>query len=103
MMRSRSSKRAGHGPTARAIPYWPFLNAMLADLRTRRGDDPAQTRRMALEGLRGHVWQVLLQPDPISARRVARDAALAGTKAAVWFLGISSPPTRCVPWTPAAG
>jgi hypothetical protein len=55
-------------------PHWSYVNEMLAELRRRRGDVPP-SRLAALEGLRGYVWQVLLQPDPAAARAVARGAA----------------------------
>ena len=72
-------------------PYWPTVNDLLELLRRRRGDDTAQSRRMALEGLRGHAWQVLLQPDPISARAVARTAAEGATTIASRLLGDQQP------------
>ena len=54
--------------------HWSFLNEVLADVLRRRGYT-RQSRRAALEGLRGYTWRVLLQPDPASARTIARDAA----------------------------
>ncbi|MFI6232725.1 CHAT domain-containing protein [Micromonospora sp. NPDC050784] len=57
-----------------AHPHWSFVNTMLAELRQRRGE-AAPHRLAALEGLRGYTWRVLLQPDPASARAVARGAA----------------------------
>ncbi|XVV14273.1 CHAT domain-containing protein [Actinoplanes sp. CA-131856] len=54
--------------------HWSFVNEMLAGLHRRRGDS-APARLAALEGLRGYVWRILLQPDPASARAVAAEAA----------------------------
>lgn len=63
-------------------PHWSFVNDMLAGLRRRRGDAPP-ARLAALEGLRGYTWRVLLQPDPASARTVAREAAAEAMATAV--------------------
>ncbi|MDG4762875.1 hypothetical protein O7632_01905 [Solwaraspora sp. WMMD406] len=57
-----------------AHPDWSLVNGLLADLRSRRGE-ALPARLAALEGLRGYVWQVMLQPDPSAARAIARDAA----------------------------
>ncbi|WP_326550525.1 CHAT domain-containing protein [Micromonospora sp. NBC_01813] len=55
-------------------PHWSLVHEMLAGLRSRRGD-ALPARLAALEGLRGYVWQVLLQPDASAARAIARTAA----------------------------
>src|SRR4051794_17773236 len=65
------AREAARGPSH---PHWSFVNDMLAQLRHRRGDH-RPSRLAALEGLRGYAWRVLLQPDPASARAVAREAA----------------------------
>lgn len=69
-----------------ANPHWSAVNDMLAQFSRRRGDENSATRRIALEGLRGNAWQVLLQPDPISARTAARSAVENATAVAVRFL-----------------
>jgi hypothetical protein len=71
--------------------FWASVNDLLAALRHRRGDHGSQTRQIGLEGLRGHVWQVLLQPDAIAARTVARTAAQGATLLASRFLADQQP------------
>jgi hypothetical protein len=65
-------------------PCWQWTNEMLGEVRRLLGPDPhpsdpdaADPRRAdaALEGLRGHMWQVLVQPSVREAAVVARDAA----------------------------
>ena len=68
-----------------AHPQWAFVNELLA-LTLRRGGDRERARRVALEGLRGYAWEVLLQPEPTSARAVARSASEMATELVTWFL-----------------
>jgi len=71
-------------------PDWSAVNEMLAQLGRRNGGTP-QSRLIALEGLRGHARQVLLQPDPISARVVARTASESATLIATQLLSDDLP------------
>ncbi len=68
-----------------AHPQWAMLGEMLADVQRLLGDD-RDFHRAALEGLRGHVWKVLVQPD------------LAGSTAAVQTAGTDAVETarRCL-------
>ncbi|MFI5911028.1 CHAT domain-containing protein [Dactylosporangium sp. NPDC051541] len=52
---------------------WPELNEMLAHTRQRLGAE--SSRKQALEGLRAHTWQVLVQSDLPARNTAARDAA----------------------------
>jgi tetratricopeptide (TPR) repeat protein len=56
---------------------WPMVNEMLSDVRRLLGEAP-DGHRVGLEGLRGHVWRVLAQPDlegaTVAVRRAATDA-----------------------------
>ena len=58
-------------------PQWSMINEMLSLIGRLLGDTP-DFHRDALDGLRGHVWRVLLQPDlagvAATVRDVARDA-----------------------------
>ena len=65
-------------------PCWQWTNEMLGEVRRLLGPDPrpsdpdpSDPRRTdaALEGLRGHLWQVLVQPGVREAAMVARGAA----------------------------
>ena len=55
-------------------PQWQMLNAMLADIRRLLGDGP-DFHQSAVEGLRGHVWRVLVQQDLAGATLAVRTAA----------------------------
>ncbi|MBF5032437.1 MULTISPECIES: CHAT domain-containing protein [unclassified Micromonospora] len=66
-------------------PNWSFVNEMLAGLRRRR-DEAGPSRIHTFEGLRGYTWRILLQPDPMSARAVAAEAAKEAVAAAGRFL-----------------
>jgi hypothetical protein len=81
------ARSAAGGP---GHPHWTFINGMLAEVRRRRGDN-APSRRVALEGLRGYAWSVLLQPDPASARVAARDAADDAVDVAIGCLADHNP------------
>ncbi|MEO6704211.1 MAG: CHAT domain-containing protein [Jatrophihabitantaceae bacterium] len=72
-------------------PYWSAVNGTLATLRRKRGDDNSLSRRTAFEGLRGHAWQVLLQPDTLSVRSAARDALENAMAVAARFLADEEP------------
>ncbi|GIF06846.1 CHAT domain-containing protein [Actinoplanes siamensis] len=72
------ARRLARGPEH---PHWTFVSEMLAGQYRRRGES-SPARHTALEGLRGYTWRVLLQPDPASARSVARSAAVEAMAAA---------------------
>ena len=55
-------------------PQWSMINEMLSDAR-RRLPGTANPGRHAVEGLRGHAWKVLVQPDLTAAKAAVRDAA----------------------------
>lgn len=55
-------------------PHWQWTNEILGEVRRLLGDD-ARPSDVALEGLRGTMWQVLTQPDVHTAGVAARDAA----------------------------
>ncbi|MEU4192768.1 CHAT domain-containing protein [Kribbella sp. NPDC026611] len=57
-----------------AHPHWSYVNSMLAELPRRRAENLSSSPP-AFDALRGYAWQVLLQPDPGSARAVAQEAA----------------------------
>lgn len=65
------ARELARGP---AHPHWSIVNDMLSQFRRRRGDDWSPGPE-ALDALRGHAWQVMLQPDPGSARAAAARAA----------------------------
>jgi CHAT domain-containing protein len=65
------AREAARGP---AHPHWTFVNDMLAEVHRRRGDS-RPSRSTGLDSMRAYTWRVLLQPDPASARQVARTAA----------------------------
>jgi len=54
-------------------PQWQMINEMLGQVRRLRGDRP-DFHEAPVEGLRGTVWQVLVQPDLTSATAVVRRA-----------------------------
>jgi CHAT domain-containing protein len=54
-------------------PQWQMINGMLGDIRRLLGDGP-DFHRPALDGLRSHVWQVLVQPDLSGATAAVRSA-----------------------------
>ena len=57
-------------------PMWQMTNEMLADVRRLLGGSDGG--RLEVEGLRGHVWRVLAEPDlegaTVTVRRAAADA-----------------------------
>ena len=55
-------------------PQWQQINEMLGQTRRLIGDRP-DFHRAAVEGLRGTIWQVLVQPDLASATAAVRDAS----------------------------
>lgn len=55
-------------------PQWQMINEMLADVSRLVGDDP-DFHRSAVEGLRAHVWRVLVQQDPAGVAAAVRGAS----------------------------
>jgi tetratricopeptide (TPR) repeat protein len=79
----RAAREVAGGPHH---PQWIFINDMLAKFSRRRGvgtDDPSAT---LLDGLRGHVWRVLLQSDLTAGNIAARSAATDAVDAARFCL-----------------
>jgi hypothetical protein len=54
---------------------WSQTSQMLAYVTDQRGGDPAVGRDLAVTGLRGFAWSVLLQTDVAAAATAAREAA----------------------------
>ncbi|WP_157996305.1 CHAT domain-containing protein [Kribbella sp. VKM Ac-2569] len=65
------ARKLARGP---ADPQWSMVTELLSQFRRRRGESSSSSPA-GLDALRGHAWQVLLQPDPGSARTTARKAA----------------------------
>ncbi|MFI5707059.1 CHAT domain-containing protein [Kribbella sp. NPDC051620] len=65
------ARELARGP---AHPHWSIVNDMLSQFRQRRGK-PSSSSLAVLDSLRGHAWQVLLQPDAGVARATALRAA----------------------------
>ena len=70
-------------------PQWQLVNEMLADVRRLLGDGAAA--RSAVDGLRRHVWQVLVQPDLASAAEAVREAGADAARAALECLRENDP------------
>lgn len=68
------ARSAAGGP---AHPMWQMVNEMLSDVRRSLGEGQ-DGHRLALEGMRGHVWRVLAERDlegaTVAVRRAATDA-----------------------------
>ena len=73
-----------------AHPQWQLLNEMLTEIGRRLDDTPA-AHRAAVDGLRGHVWQVLVQPDLAGMTRAARRAGADALSAARLCLAANDP------------
>ncbi|MDR7279118.1 hypothetical protein J2S41_005896 [Catenuloplanes atrovinosus] len=73
-----------------AHPQWSWINDMLSGIEQRLGG-AQRSRRTALEGLRGHAYQVLLQTDLTSATSAAADAARDAADTARWCLRDNAP------------
>ncbi|BEL06350.1 hypothetical protein Q0Z83_045410 [Actinoplanes sichuanensis] len=54
-------------------PQWQIISEMAGQIGRHLGDRPA-AHLVALDGLRGRVWQVLVQPDLVAATAAVRDA-----------------------------
>ncbi|MFC5262310.1 CHAT domain-containing protein [Kribbella qitaiheensis] len=65
------ARELARGP---ADPQWSIVTELLSQFRRRRGESSSSSPA-GLDALHGHAWQVLLQPDPGSARATARNAA----------------------------
>jgi hypothetical protein len=70
-------------------PQWQMVNEMLAEVRRLLGD--GATAGAAVDGLRRHIWQVLVQPDLASAATAVREAGADATRAAVACLRENDP------------
>ncbi|MBL7258044.1 CHAT domain-containing protein [Paractinoplanes lichenicola] len=70
--------------------HWSLFSNPLAHAYRHAGQ-PARGREVALAGLRGHAWNVLLQPDTASTQVAARHAAGDAVDVAVWCLEDNDP------------
>ncbi|MEV6349152.1 CHAT domain-containing protein [Actinoplanes sp. NPDC051851] len=73
-------------------PQWQMVSAIAGQIRRLRGDRDG-TDRVALDGLRGTVWQVLIQPDLASAAVVVRAAGDQAVEVARQYLAVGDPAT----------
>jgi CHAT domain len=71
-------------------PQWFLINGMLSDVRRRRGQSP-ESRRAALDGLRGYAWRVLLQGDTAARTVAIGNAAREAVDMARWCLVDNEP------------
>ncbi|MGY1673075.1 CHAT domain-containing protein [Geodermatophilus sp. SYSU D00710] len=83
------AQEAAGGP---GHPMWQLVNDMLAEVRRTLGATP-DSHRTALEGLRGHVWRVLAQPDLSGATVAVRWAATDAVDVARRCLAANDPAT----------
>ncbi|MBE1484394.1 CHAT domain-containing protein [Plantactinospora soyae] len=73
-----------------AHPYWAVVSQMLGHAHRLAGARQ-RGRGIALEGLRGHAWSVLLQAHTAAATAAARDAAGDAIDVARWCLQDNAP------------
>lgn len=72
------ARRIAGGPQD---PHWSQINEMLSHVVRRRPPapdprtPPPEPGSYALDALRGHAWQALMQPDPVAVRAAVRHAA----------------------------
>lgn len=68
-----------------AYPYWSVLCAILADVYRHAGD-AGRSRDTARDGLRGHTWDLLLQPSTLAVAVAGQNAADEATALAYGYL-----------------
>ncbi len=71
-------------------PQWQLINEMLGEIDRMLGDTP-DYHRTAVDGLRGHVWQVLVQSDLAGASAAVRTAAADAVEVARRCLAANDP------------
>jgi len=71
-------------------PAWTAVTGLLTDVLRLLGEDPGTTLPV-VDGLRAHLWQVLVQPDLAGATAAARDAADDAVEAARRCLAAEDP------------